>query len=270
MSGLPGALRPGGSHLPNPMIISICRIYINAFHFFASDVSTHFADLIELYHSACQWAQQICEMDEINDWALYSSESYFRFEVLAATIILRISQCDKLKSNVDLEFGERAYFSIVKLIKKRSLQTRDVNAHTAAVLSELWHNNDCFKLPDGSHDSLKVCFSGRGVRFQPSNLLLSFPSLNSIQVMAVAYECLWAQMCERRVAQQPPEEHSIQHSTHEVSTILPILDTGIEGNGLLEMPLAAENCFPDFTNDTSLNFLYDINMQWTQDDYFWA
>ena len=42
--------------LPNPLIVGISRIHINAFHFFGNGAS-HLSSLIELYHSACRWTQ---------------------------------------------------------------------------------------------------------------------------------------------------------------------------------------------------------------------
>lgn len=83
--------------------------------------------------------------------------------LLVAIIILRISRSHQLKSRIDLARGERAYFTVVKLIKKRSLSTGDINAQMANTLSRLWHNEDCFRLPDGSFDSLSIVAPGRGV-----------------------------------------------------------------------------------------------------------
>ena len=148
--------------LPNPLIVGISRIHINAFHFFGNGAS-HLSGLIELYHLACRWTQQAAEADKVNDWALYSSESYFRYLILVATIILRISR-SHLKTKIDLRTSERAYFAAVNLIKRRTLQTGDVNAQMTMILSELWHSEYCFKLSDGSIDSLHVQTIGHGVR----------------------------------------------------------------------------------------------------------
>jgi hypothetical protein len=157
-------LRAGVPLLPNPMIISVTRVHVNAFHFFGTDRFVHFPELINLYHLACHWTDQASDMDEANNWAFYSSESYFRHMLLIATVILRISRNDQLKSSIDLRKGEKAYFTVVRLLKKRSLSTRDVNANTANILSELWNNDYCFRQRDGSNDSLSVPVSGRGVR----------------------------------------------------------------------------------------------------------
>lgn len=255
--------RAGFPLLPNPMIISVTRVHMNAFHFFGSDRSVHFPELISLYHLACHWTEQAFDMDEAQNWALYSSESYFRHMLLIATVILRISRSHQLKSSIDLRKGEKAYFTVVRLLKKRSLSTRDVNAHTANILSELWNSDYCFRQSDGSCDSLSVPVSGRGVptSFFHYNMIAA----DSIQVMAVAYDCLWSWRREIRQATPEASNEPVQDATSSV------LSSGDGANNLMDMSLRENNLFPDLLNDTSLGFLYDTSdMQWTQDECFWA
>lgn len=154
----------GPAMYPNSLITTMSRLYINSYHFFGTDIAMHYAGLIELFHLACGWAEQATTLDQETDWALYSSESYFRHIALAAATILRISHSPQLKSNVDFAAGERAYFAAVRILKRRSLHTGDVNAQMAQLLTELWHNDYCFKNPDGSYDSLNVRTRSRGVR----------------------------------------------------------------------------------------------------------
>lgn len=149
---------------PNSLITTMSRVYINSYHFLGTDPAMHYAGLIDLFHLACRWAEQATTLDQATDWALYSSESYFRHIALAATAILRISQSPQLKSKIDSAAGERAYFAAIRILKRRSLHTGDVNAQMAQLLTELWHADDCFKNSDGSYDSLNVRTRSRGVR----------------------------------------------------------------------------------------------------------
>lgn len=155
----------GLSHFatPLPLIITAFRIYINAFHFLASDITFHVPQLIELYYLVCHWTQNAFDADEASSWAFYSSESYFRHMILVATIILRISRSPLLKEKVNLSKGEDAYRTVIHMLRRRSLSKEDSNARMADNLSELWRSNDWFKLPDGSHNSLFVQKSGHGV-----------------------------------------------------------------------------------------------------------
>lgn len=158
----------GAGIYPNSMIATISRVQVNAYHFLGNDPSVNYPGLIELFHLACRWTEQATALDHATDWALYSSESYFRHTVLVASIILRISHSHQLKAKVDLGTAERGYFATVRLLKRRSLQSGDVNAQAAQLLSELWHNDFCFKGPDGMYDSLYVRIRRRGVsRFLP-------------------------------------------------------------------------------------------------------
>lgn len=156
---------------PNSLIAIMSRISINSYHFFGTDPGTHYPKLVELFYLACRWTEQATSLDQATDWALYSSESYSRHILLVAAIILRISHSHQLKSSIEPRAGERAFFAAVKLLKRRSLQSGDVNAQSALQLSELWHNDSCFRRPDGGYDSLEVRIRGRGV--SQSNLAIT-------------------------------------------------------------------------------------------------
>jgi len=228
--------------LPNPLILGISRIHVNAFHFFGIGVS-HLSGLIELYQSACRWTQQAAEADQANDWALYSSESYFRYIVLVATIILRISR-SHLKTKVDLRSGERAYFTNIKLIKRRSLQTGDVNAQMVTILSQLWHSEYCFKLLDESIDPLRVQTFGRGV-------------------MGIAHDCLWAWY--RQIQHSGLKEHQAD----EMPLVLPESNIGTGGNDSTDTAFVGEDYFAALMNGVSSNFPCS-STPWIQDDLFWT
>lgn len=148
---------------PNSLIATMSRIFINSYHFFGTDPGTHYPKLVELFYLSCHWTEQATSLDQATDWAVYSSESYARHILLVATIILRISHSHQLKASIEPRTGERAFFAAVKLLKRRSLQSGDVNAQLALQLSELWHNDSCFRGSNGGYDSLEVRTRGRGV-----------------------------------------------------------------------------------------------------------
>lgn len=154
---------PDPKYLPNPLIVTMVRFHLHTFQFFGHELDTHLSGMVELYDLACQWTQQAQEFDRHHDWALYASESWFRHMNLVATVLLRITHSHQLRSCIDLARGERAYFAIVRFLKRRSLQSWDVNAKMGNMFSQLWHNDNCFRRPDGSYDSLFVATRTRGV-----------------------------------------------------------------------------------------------------------
>lgn len=155
---------PGSEiRVPNPLVLAFARVYVKAYHFFGNDPSIQLPALMELNELACRWMEQACAMDQTSAWASYCSESYSRFIALAATIILRIAHSHQLKSKIDLRRCQHLFFAAVKLLRKRSLQSGDINASTATALSELWYSDSCFKRQDGTHDSLHVRVCGKGV-----------------------------------------------------------------------------------------------------------
>ncbi|KIV97159.1 hypothetical protein PV10_00941 [Exophiala mesophila] len=237
----------GPAMYPNSMITTMSRVYINSYHFLGTDPALHYAGLVGLFHLACQWAEQATTLDQATDWALYSSESYFRHIALAAAIILRISHSPQFKSTVDFAAGERAYFAAIRILKRRSLHTGDVNAQVAQRLTELWHKDDCFKNSDGSYDSLNVRTRSRGV-------------------MGIVYDCVWP------TSRDQQESSSVGALNHPPPTRPSMSqDGGVEAveQSLFEMSEPVDKEILDFMDGSSLDLLYN-NFQWTQDDGFWT
>ena len=156
------------SILPNPLIVTTARVHVNAYHFFGQDPAVKLPALVELFSMIRQFTDQAARMDSISDWALYTSESYFRHFVLMMAMILRMSRSHPLKLWIDLKQAERTYFALVKLLKRRSLQDGDINASLAKVFSQLWHSES----DSQGQDSLQVEACGRGVRFLSSGRVL--------------------------------------------------------------------------------------------------
>ena len=155
------------SVLPNPLIVELARVHLRSFYFMANDASTQVSHMIELHYLGCSWVEQASQLDRTSDWAMYSSETYFRTIILVAAMILRIHHSPQLKIKVDARLGEKSYFAAVKLLRRRSLQPNDVNSHTAIILSKLWHS-DFFSKRSGEEgtqgsDSLRVRIRGRAV-----------------------------------------------------------------------------------------------------------
>ena len=143
---------------------------MGAFHFFNPQSSWDLARLVELYHIACAFVDNIVTRDQQNDYALYISEQYYRTLLLAATTILRICRSTELKLRIDPLVGERSYFAAIQVLKKRVLKNNDLNARQAAILSQLWQSKQVFSREDGSCDSLNVRIRSRGVGHRSSPL----------------------------------------------------------------------------------------------------
>lgn len=156
-------VRTDDSILPNPLIVTTARVHVNSYHFFGTEPSEHLSGLIELSQLIRQFADQALKMDTNTDWALYASEPYFRHISLLLSILLRMAHSRHLKSWIDMKQGERTFFALVKLLKRRSLQLGDVNAYVATLFSQLWHHDSMFQQEDGTYDSLRVYTRGRGV-----------------------------------------------------------------------------------------------------------
>ncbi len=89
------------------------------------------------------------DLDAANDFALYSTQWLHRMLCLAAHIIIRIT-FSEVRTHVDLEHGERAFFKAIKFTRKRSVENNDLDSRAALILTQLWANNSSFRKKDGA------------------------------------------------------------------------------------------------------------------------
>lgn len=90
---------------------------------------------------------------------------------LAAFSILKIVH-SPLSAHIDLEAGERAYFSAIHFSRRISIQSDDLGARASTILSQLWTSQRIFRGPNGEVDSL-----GSRIR--------------SRLAMSVVFDCFW-------------------------------------------------------------------------------
>ncbi|KAJ9610476.1 hypothetical protein H2200_005253 [Cladophialophora chaetospira] len=125
------------------------RLSIKAFHFFAAPDAARSAGLVQLYALSCSMLDMLHELDVTRDLALYSTQWLHRMLVLASHSILKITRSE-LRSHVDLEHGERAYFKAIKFSKRRSAENNDLDSRTAIILTQLWASDSIFRKKDGT------------------------------------------------------------------------------------------------------------------------
>ncbi|KIW25712.1 uncharacterized protein PV07_08868 [Cladophialophora immunda] len=241
--------RTDDSVLPNPLIVTTARVHVNAYHFFGADPSEHMSGLVELSHLIRQFAEQASKMDGNSDWAFYASEPYFRHICLLLAMLLRMSHSRHLRLWIDMKQGERTFFALLKLLKRRSLQFGDVNAHVVTLFSQLWHDDSIFRLQDGSQDSLHVHTRGRGA-------------------FGILYDCL-----------TPPRPRDSSHAPVEALHARPGGDalhdvscagtTALTNETSVDSPLPADDDFLGaLPNELSWDFVHD-GSQWPNESLFW-
>jgi len=131
-----------------------------AFYFFDPTPSLNMEGLVRLWGVALQLVDIVMELDQNMSLISYWPSLVERTTTLAAIIILRLSRSN-MAPHLDVEAGEKAYFSVVKAIEKASLQPDDLRSRAVKILSRLWTNQDVFKYPDGHVDSLRTRIRSR-------------------------------------------------------------------------------------------------------------
>src|SRR5215469_6832581 len=131
-----------------------------AFYFFEPTPSLNMEGLVRLWGVALQLIDIIMELDRKMSLISYWPSLIERTMALTAITILRLSR-SSMAPHLDLEAGEKAYFSAIKAFEKASLQPDDLRSRAVKILSQLWTNQDVFKYPDGHIDSLRTRIRSR-------------------------------------------------------------------------------------------------------------
>lgn len=100
------------------------------------------------------------QLDEERDFACYCTQQQARALSLAAYCLLRFSR-SSLRDSIDITIGEELYFKFIALCRKRSVQSMDIDAKNAIILTRLWASSNVFKIKDKQIDSLQLLLRGR-------------------------------------------------------------------------------------------------------------
>lgn len=125
------------------------RLAIKVFHFFAAPDTARTVGLVQLYALCCDVLGMVHDLDVAEDFALYSTQTLHKMVIIASHSILKITRSE-LRTQVDLEHGERAYFKAIKFSRKRSVETNDLDSRSAIILTQLWSSDYIFRKKDGT------------------------------------------------------------------------------------------------------------------------
>lgn len=131
------------------MYLHCCRLDILAYYFLEPLESLNKEGLLRLYTVACGFIQDMTAQDEGDHRNELCTTFVERTITLAAISILKIHRSE-LAPFVDLDAGEKTYFSAILLVRKASIENDDLGARAASILSQLWTSQKAFRRrPDG-------------------------------------------------------------------------------------------------------------------------
>lgn len=138
----------------------ICgRLHICVLRFLQKD-QTDPVGLVELFGVAVSLIETFAQLDTSSDFALYSSFYFSRCLGLAAIVILKLSR-NTPQLTINLDRGEQCYFTAIRLLRRRAINSPDLDTKLADILTQLWSSQLIFRDTDGNVDSLQLRIKSR-------------------------------------------------------------------------------------------------------------
>lgn len=132
-----------------------CRLHILSFYFLQNPASPNQEGLLQLYTLCCKLTNDINNLNQHPQLVDICTVFIERAVMLAAICILKIHRSE-LAPFIDLDAGERAYFSAIQFCKQASLENDDLGARAFTILSQLWTSRNVFQRSNGRIDSLST------------------------------------------------------------------------------------------------------------------
>ncbi|KAB5560325.1 hypothetical protein GE09DRAFT_962033 [Coniochaeta sp. 2T2.1] len=151
--------------------LGCCRIHILAFYFLDHVTSQHEQGLVQLYTTACNFLEDATNQHLTTRLAELCTMFVERTVMLAALSVFKIYRSN-LAPYIDVNAGEKAFFSAIRFCRQASLENDDLGARGVSILSQLWTSQNVFRRPNGQVDSL-----GTRIRTRLS--------------MSVVFDCFW-------------------------------------------------------------------------------
>lgn len=136
--------------------VALCRLSIQAFHFYKTETLPLTGALPRLLAAACRVIDFVQSLGQ-TPGRLVTTPVQINFGLLLASVsLLRIlklyTSCD-----LDLERARASFFAGINLAKEMSVQQNDSAAKAVFILNHLWNSTKAYRKPDGSaYTSLRV------------------------------------------------------------------------------------------------------------------
>ena len=126
--------------------------------------------LLQTYFIACELINTAVRLDKERELGSHCNRLQARAISLAAVCILRVLR-SHLRLQVNPEIGEEMFFEAIRISKKHSIRSNDLDARNAIILTQLWSFSRLFQYKDGSIDGLRLLLRGRLVSLTTTSLI---------------------------------------------------------------------------------------------------
>lgn len=239
------------------LVLGSARVHLLAFHFYGASARRPDPNLLKTYQVACEFIELGTRLDDSEDFAIYTTHYFARSIMLAGYIVFRISRC-QLRDVVGARNSEDIVFKSIRFSKRRSMQSGDLDARNALILTQLWASDNVFKRKDGSKDSIEILLRSRLVSHKTYSVLTT-SNFFSPKEMSVVFDCFWWWRAEFLGQPNPYVEQSESsrplHHPNTDNPASPSLETAglppgaiapIPEDALLPTPMFGYSDFPDW------------------------
>lgn len=136
------------------------RLLIRAFHFFGNPDSQRSTGILQTFFIACDLIECSSRLDSDVDFGSHCDFTQSRTIGLAAVCILRVLRSG-LAAHVDVGRGELMISEAIRISRKRSIRTNDLDSRNAIILTQLWSCPRVFQYKGGTVDGLRLLLRGR-------------------------------------------------------------------------------------------------------------
>ncbi|PLB38867.1 fungal specific transcription factor domain-containing protein [Aspergillus candidus] len=129
--------------------ISVCRLSVQAFHFFKDHTIVTTNCLPRLVNTSCVVIDATDHLSQSLGGLANAPQPVFFGLLLSAITLLRIIKVFSSQS-LSLERARSGYFTAINLLKLMSVDNNDTSAKTVHILNQLWNSQKAFRRPDGT------------------------------------------------------------------------------------------------------------------------
>lgn len=166
------------------------ELQILSFHLLGPKESFQDTKLIKMHDLSCQAIELLESLERNEGFCDHAPLAAMKYLSLASFSILKLSR-SHVAEKLDLGRGKTAYFGAISLCRKAAVESEDIIARLAKILTQLWNSKQLFRKADGTLDPLTLRCGSR-------------------LAMSISYDCFWWWRSEFAGVENPYDEKGRQ------------------------------------------------------------
>lgn len=147
------------------------ELQIMSFHLLGPRDSFDDMKLAKMHDLSCSAVELLDGLERSENFSDHAPLAALKYLSLASFTLLKLSRCH-IATSLDLSRGKTAYFTAISLARKSAVESEDIIARLAKILTQLWTSKKVFRKSDGSIEPLSLRCGSR-------------------LAMSIPYDCFW-------------------------------------------------------------------------------